>query len=268
VRALDLVDGWDVGPVSVAVVSGDGIVAERGDRDAVYPLASVTKLLTAMAVLVAVEERVVDLDAPAGPEGATVRHLLSHASGLGPDGQRSITQPGARRIYSNCGIELAAAEVERNAALPFDVYVDEAVLEPLGMTATSLRGSPAWGGRSTVADLGRFARELLHPTLLAPETLQTATTVAFPGLAGVLPGFGRQTPNDWGLGFELRDHKSPHWTGARNSPRTFGHFGRSGTFFWVDPDARASLVVLTEKPFGQWALAAWPAFSDAVLDDV
>ena len=61
----------------------------------------------------------------------------------------------------------------------------------------------------------------------------------FPGLVGVLPGFGRMDPNDWGLGFELRDAKSPHWTGARNSPRTFGHFGGSGTFLWVDPERAA-----------------------------
>ena len=83
-------------------------------------------------------------------------------------------------------------------------------------------------------------------------------TVQFPGLDGVLPGFGKQTPNDWGLGFELRDAKSPHWTGARNSPRTFGHFGRSGTFLWVDPDAGVALACLTDRNFGDWAKEAWP----------
>jgi CubicO group peptidase (beta-lactamase class C family) len=89
--------------------------------------------------------------------------------------------------------------------------------------------------------------------------------VQFPGLVGVLPGFGRQEPNDWGLGFELRDAKSPHWTGARNSARTFGHFGRSGTFLWVDPEARLALGVLTDLDFGDWAAEAWPRLSDAVL---
>jgi CubicO group peptidase (beta-lactamase class C family) len=89
--------------------------------------------------------------------------------------------------------------------------------------------------------------------------------VQFPGLAGVLPDFGRFDPNDWGLGFELRDAKSPHWTGARNSPRTFGHFGGSGTFLWVDPDASVALGVLTNLDFGEWAKEAWPRLSDAVL---
>jgi CubicO group peptidase (beta-lactamase class C family) len=74
------------------------------------------------------------------------------------------------------------------------------------------------------------------------------------------------TPNDWGLGFELRDRKSPHWTGTRNSPATFGHFGAAGTFLWVDPDAGLACAVLTDEPFGPWAVEAWPALGDAVLD--
>ena len=87
----------------------------------------------------------------------------------------------------------------------------------------------------------------------------------FPGLVGVLPGFGRQDPNDWGLGLELRDAKSPHWTGTQNSPRAFGHFGRSGTFLWVDPAAGIALACLTDLDFGDWARAGWPWLSDAVL---
>ena len=42
---------------------------------------------------------------------------------------------------------------------------------------------------------------------------------------------------------ELRDRKSPHWTGSRNSERTFGHFGRSGTFLWVDPEPGIALAL-------------------------
>src|SRR5206468_3839154 len=83
--------------------------------------------------------------------------------------------------------------------------------------------------------------ELQRPRLVALETLAEATEVQFPGLVGVLPDIGRMDPNDWGLGFELRDAKQPHWTGSRNSPRTFGHFGGSGTFFWVDPEPGVAL---------------------------
>src|SRR5438045_6409639 len=120
--------------------------------------------------------------------------------------------------------------------MPFAEYFRTAVVEPLGLVG-SLHGSPAYAYRGPLDDLLALGRELLAPTLVAPETLAEAATVQFPGLDGVLPGLGRMEPNDWGLAFELRDSKSPHWTGARNSPRTFGHFGRSGTFLWIDPDA-------------------------------
>ena len=101
--------------------------------------------------------------------------------------------------------------------------------------------------------------------LVSPGTLQLATSVAFPGLAGVVPGFGRYDPCDWGLGFELRGQKCPHWTGITNSPASFGHFGQSGTFLLLDPVAELAVIVLSDRRFGPWAAAAWPALLDAVL---
>ena len=224
-----------------------------------------TKLLTATAVLVSLEEGVVDLDEPAGPAGSTVRHLLAHASGLPFEGGEPIARPGERRIYSNTGYEVLAGFVAERAGMPFGEYLEAAILRPLGMERTELRGSPAAEGVGPLADLLVFARELLAPSLLAAETLAEATSVVFPGLVGVLPGFGRQEPMDWGLGFELKDEKSPHWTGGRNSSRSFGHFGGAGTFLWVDPDAGLACGCLTDREFGEWALEAWPALSDAVL---
>jgi len=100
---------------------------------------------------------------------------------------------------------------------------------------------------------------------VSTEMHSEATSVQFPGLTGVLPGFGVQRPNDWGLGFEIRDAKSPHWTGSANSARSYGHFGQSGTFIWVDPDRDLALVALTDRDFGDWAYEPWPALSDAVI---
>jgi CubicO group peptidase (beta-lactamase class C family) len=148
--------------------------------------------------------------------------------------------------------------------MPFDEYLQKAVLRPLGMQAV-LRGSPAGFMYGTLEDLAKLARELLSPTLIAPETFAEATTVQFPGLAGVIPDLGRFDPNDWGLGFELKDGKQPHFTGTLTSPRTFGHWGGSGTFLWVDPERELSLGVLTDLDFGEWAKAAWPQVSDAVV---
>ena len=245
-----------------------GAVDRRGDLQLPGPWASVTKLVTALAVLVAVEEEVVDLDEPCGPPGATVRHLLAHASGLSFEGDRLLAAPGRRRIYSNAGFEVLAAHVAGRCGFPFASYLEESVLRPLGMTATTFDGSAAAGLDGPLDDLARLAAELLSPTLVAASTLAAATTVAFPGLPGVLPGFGRHHPLDWGLGFELRDAKSPHWTGTTNSPATFGHFGRSGSFLWVDPVAGAACAVLSGQDFGPWARDAWPALSDAVLAEL
>jgi CubicO group peptidase (beta-lactamase class C family) len=174
--------------------------------------------------------------------------------------------PGVRRVYSNVGIELAGSLVEAAAGMPFASYLDEAVVRPLGLTATTLPGSPARDGLSSVVDLARVMQELLTPSgLLHPGTVAELQTVQYPGLRGVLPGFGGQDTNDWGLGFEIRDHKSPHWTGSANSPATYGHFGQSGTMFWIDPVASIGLVALADTAFGPWAAQAWPALSDTVL---
>ena len=118
---------------------------------------------------------------------------------------------------------------------------------------------------STVTDLVSFVTGL--PRLLAEETLDLMTAAHMPELIGVLPGYGRQAPNPWGLGPELRGHKDPHWTGANNAPETWGHFGQAGTFAWIDPVAGHSLIVLTDNPFGEWARPLWPALSNAVLED-
>jgi CubicO group peptidase (beta-lactamase class C family) len=264
VEALRQIEGWPAATAAAGVVRADRPLETAGSTAERLPWASVTKPAVALATLVAAEEGVVDVDEPAGPEGSTVRHLLAHASGLPPDGEQPIAAPGTRRIYSNTGFEVLAAHVSAQAEMPFAEYLRLAVFEPLGAGA-ELRGSAASGVQGTLDDLLRVGRELLAPTLVAPETLAEAITVQFPGLDGVLPGFGRMTPNDWGLGFELRDRKSPHWTGTRNSPRTFGHFGRSGTCLWVDPDAGVALACLTDEPFGDWAKDAWPRLSDAVL---
>lgn len=268
---LSEVADWPVPTAAAAVVGPDGILASYGPLGQGFPLASVTKPLAALTILVAVEEGAVELADPADETlipGATLRHLLAHASGLAPERRMRSFPPATRRVYSNVGIELAASLVEAATAMPFASYFDEALVLPLGLTATSLPGSPARDGLSSVEDIARVMQELLAPQgFLDPSTIADATSVQYPGLRGVLPGFGGQDPNDWGLGFELRDAKTPHWTGSRNSPRTFGHFGRSGTFLWVDPVAGLALACLTDRPFGPWAAEAWPRLADGVLAD-
>lgn len=264
-RPLDTIAQWPVDKASAAVVTTSGVNHTFGDQTAVYPLASVTKLLVAYAALVAVEEGAIELDQQAGPEGSTVRHLLAHASGLA-FGERTVqAPPETKRIYSSAGFEVLAQTIADESGIAFSDYVTEAVFAPLGMETAELVGSPGHGARACAADLSRFATELLRPTLIAPQTFEAATTVQYPGLEGLLPGYGRQRPNDWGLGFEIRGSKNPHWTGESNSPQTHGHFGQSGTFLWVDPVVETVVVVLTDRDFGDWAKPLWPDLSDRVV---
>ena len=265
-RILAAIEGWPVRTAAAGVVTRAGEIATVGSVDEVLPLASVTKLLTSAATLVAVEEGSITLDDAAGPPGAAVRDLLAHASGLGPEAGDAVQPPRRRRIYSNAGYEVLGTHVEARTGMRFDAYLAEALCTPLGMRATRLAGSPAHGASSTVSDRLQLATELLGGgRVLAPETLGEAITIHLPELVGVLPGYGRQDPNPWGLGPEIRGAKSPHWTPVEASPRTFGHFGQSGTMLWVDPDAGVALVALADEPFGPWAIDAWPALGSAVL---
>lgn len=268
--ALDALHDWPVPTAVAAVVGRSGTVATHGDIARQFELASVTKPLVARAAQIAVEEGVVDLDTAAGPPGSTVRHLLAHASGLAMHSNQTLAKPGARRMYSNQGFTVLAETVQQASGIEFGQYLTEAVFEPLGMTATVLDGgaqAAGFGVRSTLADLAVFAADLLCPALVSAQMHAEATAVQFPGLDGVLPGYGVQRPNDWGLGFEIKSSKAPHWTGGNNSPRTYGHFGQSGTFIWADPEAELALVVLTDRDFGEWALPVWPALSEAVISE-
>ena len=265
--ALATSDTWDV-PHAGVVVAADGTTTGHGATDLALPIASVAKPLTATAVLGAVAAGGLDLDEPAGPtaaEGATLRHLLAHAAGLGFEAGDRTMEPGRRRTYSNWAYEAAADHAATRTGRPFAELLREHVTGPLGMTATVLEGSPAWGVRSTVDDLARFAAALLAPGPLPAAVHAWLTTPAFPDLDGVLPGFGRQRPNGWTLGLEVRGTKDPHWSGTRLSPRAVGHFGRSGSLVWADPDAGVALATLSGRDFDDWARTGWPALNDAVL---
>ena len=267
--ALATVDSFGASHASAAVVGPGGVIAAHGDLDHRFGWASVTKLVTGLAVLTAIEDGRIDLDEQApvpAPPGATIRHLLAHTSGLPFDGVAVQGRPGTRRIYSNTGFDLLGAVLAQRDDRPFETSLRDRVLMPLGMDGTVLLERPSQGLHGPMLDLATFAGELLRPTLISPDTLRAATQVVFEAMPGVLPGVGRFDILDWGLAFELRDGKEPHWTGTRNSPGTFGHFGGSGTFLWVDPVLDVALACLTDRAFGPWALNAWPSLSDAVIE--
>jgi CubicO group peptidase (beta-lactamase class C family) len=265
---LTMLDDWDV-PHAAAVVVGAGWEEAHGDVDRVLPIASLAKPITAAVVLLEVAAGTLRLDepvGPTGPQGATVRHLLAHAGGLGFNAGDRTMEPGRRRIYSNWGFEVVAQSVAERRGRSFAEVLQERLTGPLGMAATTLEGSPAFAMRSSTADLARFVAELLDPRVLDPAMHALLTAPAFGELDGVLPGYGRQRPNGFSLGLEVRGTKDPHWAGTRLSPATVGHFGRSGSLLWVDPLHRLGLATLSGRDFGDWAVTAWPELNDAIVD--
>ncbi len=259
--------GWG-GCVAGAVVWPDGTVDRFGPTDGSFAVASVTKLYSAMAALVAHEEGTLDLDEPIGDAGFTAADLLAHTAGVAPDERRWLAPPATRRIYSTAAYDILADEISTRAGMPFDEYAIEAVARPLGMHGWRLEGSAGADAHGSVDDVLALLTAWRSPLLIDLSTLRRGMTPHRPALAGVLPGYGPQEPNPWGLGPEIRGEKTPHWTSTRNHPSTFGHFGRTGTMAWIDPVAGVSLVALSDQGFGPWATTAWPTLADAVLDAV
>jgi CubicO group peptidase (beta-lactamase class C family) len=256
-----IVDGLGPSVAATGVTTLDRTVAAHGPADRVLPLASVTKPLVAYAVLVAVDQGRLDLGDDVDGDGRTVRHLLAHASGLAAEEGGRAREPGTRRVYSNHGFDLLGERVEAAVGRPLALWLHAQVLVPLAMHDTVLDGSPAKDATSTVDDLLTFGRELLEPTLVSADLAEELGRPQWPELDGVLPGYGRQTPNPWGLGFEVRGHKDPHWTDAAFPPTTFGHFGQSGSFLWVSREDGCAGAFLCDEPFGQWAVDGWPALT-------
>lgn len=263
-RALAGVERWQAGFAVAAASSADATLGVYGDPSRVVRVASITKLVTARAVLLASEEGAFGLDDPLGQEGCTVAHLLCHAGGYDFDSPAVVARPGTRRIYSNTGYELLAAHVEQTTGLAFADYLAEGVLQPVGMTSSELRGSAAKDLFSNTSDLLALLSEYRRSAVIHESTASAANEVQMPGLDGVLPGWGAQRPCDWGWGPELRGTKDPHWTGSTAGPDTLGHFGGSGTLLWLDPGSGLGCVALSDREFGEWSVRLWPGFSDSV----
>lgn len=279
---LSIEDGFDFA-LAFGKISKDGLVSidfsSQGGFKA--PFASVTKLVTALALLVAVDdESVSPEDEVLQGKCVTVASLLSHSSGITPDGVPSLTAEdhsfispvGRRRIYSNLGYEILALHLEQVTSMRFQDYVMDAVIVPAGMKGTNFSSEhfvnggngAATGLVGTVDDLVMLVEAMTGPKLLSYRSLSLLSTPYIPGISGVLPGFGLMKDNQWGLGAEIRDSKSPHWSGVSNSRYTYGHFGRSGSLVWVDPEIERFMVFLSSRDFGSWSKELWPKLSEYV----
>jgi len=156
------------------------------DADTVFRIASMTKSFTAMAILKLRDEGRLSLDDPAEryvPElkglrypttdspRITIRHLLTHSEGFPEDnpwGDQQLSEseeelsrmlrggipfsnvPGIAYEYSNYGFAILGRVVSRVSGKPYDEYVSQNILQPLGMTSTTLHPSKVAPNRRAV----------------------------------------------------------------------------------------------------------------------
>lgn len=142
--------------LAVAVVDADGVrylrtFGDCPDADAPFIVGSLSKSFTAAAVMQLVEQGAVDLDAPASryapgydvPDEVTVRSLLNQTSGFGAydslaeaaDGE--LGETFGAFSYANANYDLLGRVVEGASGEDYACYLDEHVLEPLGMASTT-----------------------------------------------------------------------------------------------------------------------------------
>lgn len=234
----------------------------------------------------------------------TLRDLLTHTSGLGEypvtDPHWTLAeyvkviareplrfQPGARWAYSTAGLDTLGRVVEVVSGIPFATFVQQRLLDPLGMKQTTF-----W---PTVAEAPRFAHEYVRneqagkleetpihymyggavtdparPALGGAGLFSTAEDVThfyqmmlhqgeFNGYRILQPATvaemtRKQTGNlkarpgmPWGLGFCVVEDPSQFEANAAFSPGTFGHGGAFGTQSWADPKTGLVYVFMIQR---------------------
>ncbi len=274
------------------------------DEHTLWDLASLTKVVALTSVVMQlVEAHRLDLDAPVQkylPEWTgkyksrvTVRHLLTHSSGLpawrplykeaaSPAQALQLaietpldTAPGVRMVYSDIGAILLGQIVVRITHEPFDQYVSEHVLQPLGMHETMFRPPPdlraraaptevdpwrqrhlqgevhdenayALGGVSshaglfsTAGDLTRFARMYLNGGTL------DGTRVVSPETIARFTAVQDRAFSNRALGWETPSGSNS--AGHFMSSTAFGHTGFTGTSLWIDPQRGVFVLLLTNR---------------------
>lgn len=250
---------------SYVAFDAENVMLEVGDVEKIYQYKSVTKPIAAWGILVAIAKGKFDLDTPAGPSGSTFRHLLAHASGLPPEEGDPLAMPGRRRIYSNYGFDVMGQEAEKYLDVSIQDWIEREVLDPLGMESVRIVGSIAHAGTGCARCLVPFGREILKPTLIPRDLAEKAFQSQFAGIPGVTPGYGRQQNNPWGLGFSIRNPLEPHWTGHGFSNHVVGHFGMSGSFFYMDLSKGKGGAFLGVQHFNKDHIQHWPALTDAMI---
>ena len=269
-----------------------------------FQLASVSKQFTAMAIMMLKEEGDLDYDdsvqqyLPDFPyHGITIRHLLTHRSGLSnytyfsdelwPDRKvpitnqdvlnlmythqpRPYTKPDVRFNYSNTGYAILASIVEEASGMPFAIYLQKHIFEPLKMRNTfafskdviTMTGKVAAGhtaGRrrrwpdyldyvlgdkglySTVEDLHKWEQALYTQKLVKRKTLAEA-------FKGSRPETEKKKDEDYGFGWRIMQVESGDTIQYHG-----GLWHGYSTYLLRNPKDQSSIIVLSNVPNGSFS---------------
>ncbi len=318
--------------------------APRLRPDAIFLSASLTKPIVAMATMLLVERGEIALSDPisdylpqlndSSKAGITIRHLLTHTSGL-PDqlpNNRALRMtkaplsqfvegacrvsldfpPGRGVQYQSMGFTLLAAIMESVTRTKLPVFLEREIFAPLRMKDTVLAaptewfspggkaerlarvdvpdeqqggddwnwnsrywlelGAP-WGGMlTTTGDMIRFGQVMLDGgsnglvKLFSHATIQAATSNQLPFYPDVPEGDRRC--RGWGMGWRMNWPAHAASFGDLLGPRTYGHWGATGTLFWIDPDRYASAVLLSTLPLDKQSGLALTKLSNAIVSAI
>lgn len=360
-RAREWVRGIPI-PTLVLLASRRGVVAYHeafgrlgpGDDepetplDAIFRIASITKLLTATALMKLVEEGRVGIHRPVvtyipefhgeGKDGVLVRHLLTHTSGIREEelekfatgAQGSVTipspeptlhpwvnehlalrygcplwkAPGSEMSYCDFNFDLCGEIIRRVSGIPFDRYVEQSVLRPLGMKDTHCCRVDGDSRRrvkepepvsealqpprklleteriavgsgfaiSTAFDLAVLCQMFLNQgvydgtRILSPATVNAMTRNQIPGVGAEFFGT-RFREASWGLGWSVHGDKVGG-DGTLYSAESFEHWGAGGTYCWADPRRAVVGVYFSAIPWVAEPGANIPKFRNDIYTDM
>jgi CubicO group peptidase (beta-lactamase class C family) len=193
--------------------------------------------------------------------------------------------PGTRVSYQSTGTAMLAEILHQVTGTTLVEFLRQEIFQPLSMNDTSLGWRPEtreriaavritaeqqrtdwnwntpywlgfgapWGGLITSpADFARFCLMMLGggtlegTRLLSPATVRTMTSNQLAALPLIPEEDQRCRP--WGLGWRLNWPAHSANFGDLLGPRTYGHWGATGTLCWMDPDTEAFLVLFTTQP--------------------
>lgn len=248
-------------------------------NDTVFDLASLTKPVTALAIMQLVDRERIDLDAAVGTylsefatgryRRATVRHLLLHTAGLPAanslrqyrDGKivlaqvaalRPVHPVGRKRLYSDLSYILLGEIVERVSARPLDEYMRDAIFAPLGMTETGFVPDAQLSARAATTE--KRAGEWLRGQVHDPRAHALGGVAGHAGLFSTARDVTRFVRMLLGGG-ELDGKRalSRHNTAALIElafpaiQNGHGHTGFTGTSVWFDTRSNHAVVALSNR---------------------